>query len=525
MKKNALKINIFLQARSNSQRLPYKSLIKINQVPLVALCAKRLSGKGISLTVLTSEEKEDDYLVDILKQYKINFFRGSLLNVYKRFLDCSKNLDNNDIIIRTTADNPFVNYTFIMNALKVFLKNNEIYRNGNHKNHKLPYGMSVEIFRKKLLLRYKKKLNKKTQEHVTPNFYKYASKNIVMKNKLSRNFSQFSCTVDTFEDYKKINFIFNKYKNPTKVCWKKLVYKLKTFKNNKNSNLKKTKFIIGGAQIGNKYSNFKELNINKIIKKKTINENFSMIDTANNYLNSHKKISQIKSKKKLNIITKLNYLTPSKSKHHTENFYLNFYEMLIALNTNKIETLLLHRFSDFKKDSFKILKIFKNLQSLKFIKNYGISIYQPNELLFLMKNFSKLVIQFPINFIDYRWSKIDILKLKKKSKSILIGRSVFLRGKLLEKKGHIKEKRVNIVFKNQITNIKKRYNIKSNLELCVKYINSLNFLDHIVFGFENFDQIKKIIKYKNNKFSNSVAKKINQKFEFLDTKYIDILKL
>ena len=298
MRKKVPKVNIFLQARSNSKRLPYKSLIKINQIPLVVLCAKRLSGKGVDVTVLTSEKKKDDYLVDILKQNKVNFFRGSLENVYERFLDCAKKLDNNDIIVRATADNPFVNYSFVINTLKIFLKNKEIYRGIDHKRHNLPYGMSIEIFRKSLILKYKKKLDKKTIEHVTPNFYKYSNKNIVKKNKLLKDFSRLSCTVDTFEDYKKINYVFKRYKDPTKVCWKKLVYKLKSLKNNKDVNLKKTKFIIGGAQIGNKYSNFKELDIGEIFKKKITKENFTMIDTAQNYLNSHKKISQIKSKKK-----------------------------------------------------------------------------------------------------------------------------------------------------------------------------------------------------------------------------------
>ena len=71
----------------------------------------------------------------------------------------------------------------------------------------------------------------------------------------------------------------------------------------------------------------------------------------------------------------------------------------------------------------------------------------------------------------------------------------------------------------------KKYNISSNLELCIRYVNSLNFLNYIVFGIENFGQIKKIIKYKNKKFSNRVTRKINQMFEFLDTRYVDILKL
>jgi len=87
MRKKIGKINIFLQARLNSDRLPYKSLIKLNQIPLVVLCAKRLCGENVDVTVLTSKEKSDEYLVDVLRQNKINFFRGSLNNVYKRFYD------------------------------------------------------------------------------------------------------------------------------------------------------------------------------------------------------------------------------------------------------------------------------------------------------------------------------------------------------------------------------------------------------------------------------------------------------
>ena len=84
------KINIFLQARSNSHRLPFKSLLPINKIPLVVLCAKRLKGKIFNVIVLTTNQKSDDYLVNILKKNKINYFRGNLKNVYKRFFGCFK---------------------------------------------------------------------------------------------------------------------------------------------------------------------------------------------------------------------------------------------------------------------------------------------------------------------------------------------------------------------------------------------------------------------------------------------------
>lgn len=521
------KINIFLQARSNSNRLPFKSLLPINNIPLVILCAKRLMGKDFNITVLTSEKKSDDYLVSLLKKNKINFFRGNLKNVYKRFLDCAKNFDDYEIIIRVTADNPVVNYTFVKNAVESFLKNKDIYKNIDNKKHNLPYGMSLEIFRKNLLLKYKNKLNQKSKEHVTSQFYKYANKKIVKKNKLLKNFSKLSCTIDTFNDYKKINYIFNKFKNPQKVSWQKLIFELKKYKTVKSSFLPKTKYIIGGAQIGNNYMNFKKLNIEKISNKIFFQKHFAFIDTASSYSKSHEKIFHIQTnKKKFNIITKMNYSDANvHQKFLKENFYINFYKILINLNQTKLNTLLIHNYEDFKRNYSEINKIYKKLKSLKLIENFGVSIYYPKELLFLMKKFSNLTIQFPINFIDYRWNEIDIKSLKQKSKISLIGRSIFLRGKLLKKKGYIKNLKINNVFKKKLFDIKKKYNIKSNLELCMRFANSLSYLDYIVIGFENYNQIKQAMKFKDLKFSNNHAKKINQKFKFLNSKYIDPIKL
>ena len=148
-------------------------------------------------------------------------------------------------------------------------------------------------------------------------------------------------------------------------------------------------------------------------------KHFGSIDTAFNYNNSHNEISKINLKKyKFNIMTKLNF-SQKKSvfNNNKENFYLNFYNILNSLNENKIDTLLIHNYQDFKKNKSTIIEIFNKLKSLKLIKNYGVSIYYPNNLLFLMKNYKNLTIQFPINIIDHRWNNINIKKLKIKSKS------------------------------------------------------------------------------------------------------------
>ena len=67
LKKNHL---IILQARSSSNRLPGKVLKKINGIPLVVLCVKRLKNQGSKVIVATSKEKSDDKLVKLLIKEK-----------------------------------------------------------------------------------------------------------------------------------------------------------------------------------------------------------------------------------------------------------------------------------------------------------------------------------------------------------------------------------------------------------------------------------------------------------------------
>ena len=98
---------VILQSRYNSKRLPGKALKKINNIPIIVLCAKRLSNKGNKVFVATSRQKNDDKIISILKKYKINYFRGDINNVYSRYVKIIKNnfLKKDQLIVRATGDN------------------------------------------------------------------------------------------------------------------------------------------------------------------------------------------------------------------------------------------------------------------------------------------------------------------------------------------------------------------------------------------------------------------------------------
>ncbi|KAB7889778.1 cytidylyltransferase domain-containing protein [Poseidonibacter ostreae] len=111
---------ICIQARMSSSRFPGKILVDINGEPLIVYLYKRIikSVKNVSVVVLTSNEKSDDPLVDVLEKNNIKYFRGDLVNVLYRFYEYSNTLNNNiKFIGRICADSPFINTDIIKTVI------------------------------------------------------------------------------------------------------------------------------------------------------------------------------------------------------------------------------------------------------------------------------------------------------------------------------------------------------------------------------------------------------------------------
>ena len=217
------KVLAIIQSRSNSSRLPKKSVLPIKNIPNTLLVAKRCSSRIYDTVVATSNKKSDDLLTKLLKKEKIKYFRGSLNNVRDRFLKCSYKLSNKDTIIRLTADNSFVDNKLIEKVLREYKRKKKKYIYINNKFSNLPYGISVEIFNLGFF-RNKKIKSKSELEHITINFPKSKSYKFSYKHK--KNLSKLRCTLDTKEDYIKIIEVFEKIKNPIDITWIKICSQL-----------------------------------------------------------------------------------------------------------------------------------------------------------------------------------------------------------------------------------------------------------------------------------------------------------
>ena len=213
-------IGCILQARMSSTRLPGKVMMKIDNENTMLDCVinQLKNSKQIkNLVIATTEQKEDDVIVELVKRREIKYFRGSKKDVLDRYYQCAKKFDFSEII-RITADNPLIDYEILDTVVEHFKSNNYDYItidrpqiNTFHQTY--PWGYNVEVFTFSALENAWKNAELTSErEHVTPNFYKNNEifKQTSIEN--SEDLSRFNCTVNTKYDLELIQKIYSNIK-------------------------------------------------------------------------------------------------------------------------------------------------------------------------------------------------------------------------------------------------------------------------------------------------------------------------
>lgn len=197
----------------NSERLPGKVMKLIGGVPLIGILLDRLNDSEIPVLLATSQNQENDKLVDYTLGKGIKVFRGSEENVLERYNMAAKSV-NADMIFRLTGDNPFIEADLIRNIFKFYLKN---YDQRNYISTGLsktfPLGISVEAFSYSLLEEALKNSNQPSEfEHVTTYLHQNKPGNIrILKFHNDYNNSHYRLTVDTSEDFELVRCLIEEY--------------------------------------------------------------------------------------------------------------------------------------------------------------------------------------------------------------------------------------------------------------------------------------------------------------------------
>tara|TARA_X000000950_G_scaffold201757_1_gene242916 strand:+ start:15567 stop:16430 length:864 start_codon:yes stop_codon:yes gene_type:complete len=217
------------------------------------------------------------------------------------------------------------------------------------------------------------------------------------------------------------------------------------------------------------------------------------IDTAYAYGNSHKNLAK-SDIKKFKIVSKLPSL---------ENININkeypreiIHETLSDLNLNQIEGFLFHSSNDLlssKGDYF--YRLLNDLKEEGYLKKIGVSIYDPNDIKLLVKNFDLEIIQTPFNVFDRRIVHSDVLNELKKRNIKIQARSIFLQGLLL-----MNINSLPIYFSSwdehmQRWDIFNKSNKLNAIESCINFIKNQSLIDEILVGVNNLNQLKEIHSY------------------------------
>lgn len=105
-----MKTVAIIQARMLSQRLRGKTLMAVNDIPLlyrVVSNAKKLSFID-DIIIATTSLDADKPIIAAAQELGVSVLPGSSLNVLNRFVKVCESLGDNDVVMRLTADNPIL---------------------------------------------------------------------------------------------------------------------------------------------------------------------------------------------------------------------------------------------------------------------------------------------------------------------------------------------------------------------------------------------------------------------------------
>ena len=199
---------IVVQARLSSVRFPRKVLISIAGMPLILHIAFRLRKLELPLFVLTSNDYRDDELVSLLRQHRIDFFRGDLTNVLERY---NSFLSHHSFasVIRISADSPLIHPAIVIEACNLATKATPFDIITNVFPRSFPRGQSVEVINKQALgIAIDEARDPADFEHVTSFFYRNNSRFKIVNFSSKSDLSSWNLCVDQPNDISRLKTIF-----------------------------------------------------------------------------------------------------------------------------------------------------------------------------------------------------------------------------------------------------------------------------------------------------------------------------
>ena len=202
-----LKVDVMIQARVGSTRLPDKVLLPLGDSTILGTMLERVKrAKRIRhVVVLTTEDERDDPVVNLGREHNVQTFRGSEKDLLDRYYRAARHFGT-DVIVRLTGDCPLMDPHMIDDMVYLFYFNwprMEFLTNCFQRTY--ARGLDIEIFTLSVLKRlYDKCLEKYYREHVVPYVEENPEDFLFFEYPNRKDDSHYRLTVDTQEDYQTI---------------------------------------------------------------------------------------------------------------------------------------------------------------------------------------------------------------------------------------------------------------------------------------------------------------------------------
>lgn len=207
-------IRIVLQARMGSSRRPGKSLASVAGKPLLERVVERLAavalhgGRDWQLLIATSTAPADDAVEREASRLGVGCLRGSEQNVLSRYLAATDDLNDRDVVVRATADNPLYCARRTIRLVAEHLASNDDYTGILDLSAIVPEAVRVGALRR---VAARTDLNDYCREHVTPSFRREATS--CRARVLPPNWAGLDptlrLTVDTQEDLDRVDLVYS----------------------------------------------------------------------------------------------------------------------------------------------------------------------------------------------------------------------------------------------------------------------------------------------------------------------------
>lgn len=504
---------VVVQARVGSTRLRGKVLLPLGGLPIAVLCARRAATTGRSVVLAIPTGADDDPLADAAAAHGLAFRRGALEDVLSRFMTAIEDLDDDAVVVRLTADNPFPDGSFVDFVIETLLERGSNYVGPEFGEGHFPHGLSAEAFLAGALRSVERTaVSSLEREHVTTALRQRTPDRLSASAAgISRAAGRVSCSIDRGQDYVLIRNLFESVADPVGEPWQALLDRLvggappPAFRlhQRKVLGVRAGEMSLGTAQLGmaygiaNRTGRPDQAGAADIIATARMC-GVTYFDTARMYGDSERILGEALDAPStvmapVSVVTKL----PPVPRGVTAATARAWVRQTVAESTtdlrrSTVDVLLLHRWQDRENAGGSLWRALCELRSEGVIGALGASVQSVPEALAALLDPDVRHVQLPVNVLDWRWRAPEFLRARSAREDVAVhARSSLLQGVLAMSPDlwPVVDGMSAAAISGSLETLARDCGRSSVADLAFAYVRSLGWVDTVVVGAERADQV------------------------------------